>query len=377
MFTAEDISKSNSTVHIGDDETVSRLLGEMKKKQAEEALVFSKKGFKGIFSQFQMLRSRADVSHEKVRKYTVPCARINPDTDLIAISAQMLDSTIRSLPIFDAKGQNQVSTIDIYGLLEKIKEHLSEDHRIDSAIQIPLYVRSDEKLGKLIHLMHSKKLREIPLMDKTGELSGIITVGRIMDSYHLHHTQERQHAQRPDTPENTIQTEKKDLLELPAENFSEPFDLSVGHDNYLSEAAAMMAENKRTFLFVEEYGIIKGIVTAEGILKRFLDVIRKTEENIRFRGFSKAGVRGVEFETINEIASIHANKLKAHIKNIMDLRIHLKENDSSGKRSRYQVLCHLSAPGRDFSSESAEWDVVTAVRMALSRIEKQVKSRYR
>jgi ribosome-associated translation inhibitor RaiA len=356
--------------------TVSRLLGEMKEKQAEEALVFSGRDFKGLFSHFQMLRSRADVNHGKVKRYTVPCARINPDTDILDISVQMLDSTIRALPVFDGN-KNHIKTVDIYGLLDKIKEHLREDYRTDGAIHMPLYVRSHEKLGKLIHLMHSRKLREMPLMDDKGELSGIITVGRILDSYHLHHTQERQHAQRPNNPQMSTQTEKTDLLELPADNFSEPFDLSISQDAYLSEAASLMSQSKRTFLFVEEYGIVKGVVTAEGILKRFLEVMQKTEENIRFRGFSRAGIRGVEFATIGEIASNHADRIKTHINNMMDLRIHLKEHSSTGKRSRYQVLCHLSAPGRDFSSEAHEWDVVTAVRMALSRLEKQVKSSYR
>lgn len=376
MKKAAELETSKITIKAQSDEPVSKLIGNMKKNDAEEALIFKDKSFKGVFSHFLMLRSRIDSSRSMAEKFTIPAARLAKDTGFFGVINQMLDTSIRALPVMENHDVEKV--IDAYSVLDEAKKvEKAKDISVHEIMQEFVSVTEDERLGEILHLMHSKKLKEIPILGSDGKAIGFVASKKILESYHLMHTLERKHGQVPNTPQETTQTQQPNLLSLPAGNFMERDFQVIDADASMSDAAEMMLKKRMLMLVVVQNRNPIGIVSAEDILIKVLELGQPQVRNIFFKGLDELKADDLVIENVQKIAENQAPKLQNYFDNIFDLTIHLKEHQKEGKQHRYEVKSRITYPGSTIAADATDWDIVTAVRMSLDKLEKILESKYK
>ena len=111
MVVAKDVM-STEFVKVDVDETISRLLGRMKKERDTVALVFDKDVFKGVLSKKWLLSSRIDTSTMKVNNilkhrtrakssFFVP--QIAQSTVLKEVCRLLATADVRALPVVEKK----------------------------------------------------------------------------------------------------------------------------------------------------------------------------------------------------------------------------------------------------------------------------------
>lgn len=372
MTDAIDINPSSRTIEVQKDTAVSKVIGSMNKVGAEEALVFEGKDFMGLFSHFRMLRSRANPARDKAERFVIPATRLAPDTSVLKAAEQMQDSSIRALPVF--KGDKLHKTIDVYGVMDALKKE-SLDAPASVAMSLIDTVEESVGLGKALHMMHSRKVREMLVSDKDGEVIGVVSSKSVLENYHLHHTAERQHAEVPDSPDKTTQTEVKDLLDMPVRNFMEESYRTLESGMTLSGAIAAFADAAVPMLVETDDGVPVGILRAEETIKKALENLSGEVWNIHFVGLDNIGWRTAD--SIKEYCSKKGDKMYNHFKNEFEITVHIKEKEQTGKQRRYEVHSRLSYPGSTLSSFSDDWDLMTAVRKTMEKIENQLKSKYK
>ncbi|MGM5483537.1 MAG: hypothetical protein ACQER9_01320 [Nanobdellota archaeon] len=101
MVISSEIKESDISIQVQTGTPISKVIGEMQEKKAEEALIFNNKDFKGIFDHFSALKSKINPSKDKVDNYIIHTARISASSDISKILEQMRDWRVRALPLFE------------------------------------------------------------------------------------------------------------------------------------------------------------------------------------------------------------------------------------------------------------------------------------
>lgn len=376
MKYANNIRPSTIATQIQEDETLSHLLGVLKTNNLSEALVFSKKKFKGVFSHFLPITSRQNAESAKIKKYVVPAAIVQANEDLIKIGSYFIDNNLRALPLYLEDSFKKI--IDVYGLIELLKDEPELNIENNEVIDELDGVNEDITLGEAIHKIHHDKVKELITKNSEGILTGFISSIELLENYTLQHTSERQHGEIPNEPNKTHQTELKNLKNIPIEKFINPTIPKIKNNIFLSEIAESFSKTKNPFLIVEDsMNNVVGVIKVEKFLKHALETFTKKVENIFFQGLNELDIDDELIKNIHEITARYADKLQHYFNNIFDMKIHLKEYQKEGDKSQFQVFSKLTYPGAVISSEAEDWELITAVRKSLEKLESQLKSKYK
>ncbi|MFP4423647.1 MAG: CBS domain-containing protein [Candidatus Woesearchaeota archaeon] len=361
---AIDIAPSKTTVSMQVNQTVSQLIGKMIKNKAEECLVYDGNRLHGLFSHFNMLKSRTDLAESKIRNFTVPATRVHAEADILEVAKHLLDTETRLLPVYQ---KDWSKIVDIYGVMDVLSQTTDKFRIYSEQLQM---LDEDTALGDALHFMHNQKYREVPV-GKDEKVRGILTSKRIMENYHLGRIQERPRGYQPNAPSK--EHERGKLLEVPIHNFLD-YPYYIKNKATIQEVAAAMAHNKSPLLIVYDDGPV-GIITAEMVLREYLEASTPKIGKIIFEGTN--GMHPSLLARMDKIASNQAEKLQHYFNNVYELRIHLKEKEKEGKRSRYEINALLSYPGATLTAASMDWDVITAIRKSFDKLENQLHGKYR
>lgn len=370
MKKADEIASNHEIIQAQIDTPVSKLVGSMIGKNSNEVLIFSGKKYEGILSHFSILKSRNDVSQDKAANHLLRTATLEQGSELPAIAKQMLNPDIYALPVLESDTLTKI--IHVRDIMESLAEDASFGWQVGEVAEDPITIPEDATIGKALELMHDKKTRYLLVIDKINNPSGLLMARRILKQYRLHHTQERQYGEKPNTPLPTTQTEKKDLSSLPITNFISRVIL-VGEETEPKQVINLLTSSDA--LVIRLNGMLR-MITSKSVLKRTLQSWElKTQNSIEYKGFNVLDKKKADY--IKDVVEGYAEKMPYYFNNIFQLTLHAKEREKSGKRSRFEVHSRVSYPGDNITAEADDWEPITAVRKAMDKIKEQLKSKYK
>ena len=71
---------------------------------------------------------------------------------------------------------------------------------------------------------------------------------------------------------------------------------------------------------------------------------------------------------IDSILEACYDKIQIRVNNVVLLRAHFKEYEQSGLRKKHEVQMHLSFPGLELASHATNWNLITALQQAVSKL---------
>ena len=149
------------------NDTVSSLIGKLSLAGTAEAFVFNQDKYIGVFDHTAMLRSRFDTNITKAGSFIHRTAVASPNDDLQTVAGKLISSDTNCIPLFD--NNTFLGGIDIFSAIGKIDKALIkvEKHKI------PVFFES-ERIGIIIHKMHSERFQEVALSDRNGRIIGML-----------------------------------------------------------------------------------------------------------------------------------------------------------------------------------------------------------
>lgn len=161
-------------------------------------------------------------------------------------------------------------------------------------IRRPIVISPDEPINEALNLMRQERIRRLPVVDKRGELVGIVTEKDLLyaspspatslNIYELHHLLSR-------IVVRDVMTKKV---------------LTVDDDCPLEEVARLLADNKIGSLPVLRQGKLVGIITETDLFKILLEMLGAREHGVRLT-LSVPERVGVIAEVSREIANLGGN----------------------------------------------------------------------
>ncbi len=368
---AKDIMKKDY-LSVDKSENISSLLGKMRKRSIHEAIITSKERFEGLFAHFDFFRSKMDIKEVKVGHFIKRVPRIGPETELVGIIKSMILHSADLLPVYE--DDKLAGIVDVFSVLKNIDQFPQvKNIRIREIEEPYLEVKPEDSIGKIIHLFHRQNFVEIPLIEKE-RLAGIIRHKDILDKYYSYHFS-RSFGQKSGTDTRGFRAEFTSLLDLPAGNLITVAPTIISLDRSVMDAAKIM-ENKSIQTLFPKGNPLRGRYTAASILRLVIKTLPEDMQNIYFVGMDNLHLSDKDVKNIRELASKYAGRYLYIVNNLFDVQLHFKTIRKEGRRSIYHIKSRLNYPGNTIASEAQDWDIITALRMALEEIEKQIKSKF-
>jgi acetoin utilization protein AcuB len=139
----------------------------------------------------------------------------------------------------------------------------------DRMTKRPITITEDTGIDKALELMHSEKVRRLPVLNKHGQLVGIVSELDLLKASPSQATSLSIY----ELPYLLSKIKMRDIMTKDV--------VTVTEDMPLEEAALIMAENKIGGLPVMRGDKLVGIITETDLFKIFLEMLGAREEGVR------------------------------------------------------------------------------------------------
>lgn len=82
--------------------------------------------------------------------------------------------------------------------------------------------------------------------------------------------------------------------------------------------------------------------------------------------------RGIADKLLNEYYS----KIQRLVKNVLSLKVNIKEYDKNGKKVKYSINIEVIFSGKTMSSSSWDYDLARAIHKSMIKIENEIEHRF-
>jgi len=158
----------------------------------------------------------------------------------------------------------------------------------------PITVTEDTNIDDALHLMRERKVRRLPVLDRSGKMVGIVSDRDLL------------HASPSPATSLSVYELHYLLSKLTVKRVMSSPVITVSPDTPLEEAARIMADNKIGGLPVTEAGQLVGIITETDIFKTLLELLGARQAGVRVTVSVREG-KGVLANITRALADLGAN----------------------------------------------------------------------
>ena len=363
-------------VAVQRDATVSEMIGKLIAADQREALVFDKDKFLGLVVEKFITKSHLDASTAKLTGLVKNISPVDKSMDLLEAARLMFTSGIDILPVQE-KGKivGIVTVNDILTEAKSLPGFKGIKVRDIKQVDTPKLTSAD-MVGKAIELLHKEGLEALPVVEKE-KLNGVICFHDILKKIMIEAPMREKGFRNKSS--RAFEAERSAAMELKVDNFdTHTHCCTVTLGDSLATAIDLIKERDvhALVLINENDNKPLGLITTNNLLRMVSSFSNVVLENIRFTGLEETKLRPDEKAQVKEIIAQESEKIGRRLNNEYSIDVHIKEYKKESKKQKYDIHLKLLSPGKNFTSSGVDWDIVTALRMAMKGLEKSVLRQY-
>jgi len=172
---AKDILTKSGFKKISPEVTIASVFSKLRSSH-DAVFVFEGRRFLGLVNLYYSLIKKRPPAQTKVANCLYHSPKLDLGTPIGEIARLMVESRVYWLPVFDSK-ENFLGAVSARRLLSWLaRQPLANSQVIDLiAPRKPLFISLGEGVGKVRHLMMSKKVSRLLVLNKRKKLVGLVT----------------------------------------------------------------------------------------------------------------------------------------------------------------------------------------------------------
>lgn len=347
---------------IGQGATLAEALGAMKKHEIHDLAVMGPKGeLLGILSDETLLKRRRLPLGSHVSNLLVVPPRITTDEPLAKGAESLLSNGLRELPVFKPGGKAVAGQITRWGLLEILRR----DHEIAALpahsvmTPDPLVVTTRDTIDHALDMMRRLDEPTIPVVDKGGDLVGVVSARDILRLYSGWAAQAR-------VPKGSAKSNSASRATV--EGVMTSPVVEANREATVAELSTLMLESKASSVVIAEGEKPKGIVTKGDLLELVASVAPREGCFLQVTGLE--GHDPFMLEDVFSVIEPGIKKIAVHVRP-MAFNLHVMEHHRTyGHRG--EVRARLQTERGLFTATAEDDDVLRAVDTVIEKLESQV-----
>jgi len=347
---------------IGTEDFASKAIGMIRGGKYHVLVVMDEdKRFVGMLTERMIARSRLNPNTTKVRSIAKPSPKASPEVDLSEAALLMLENDLRYLPIFE--DGDLVGVVSYDSVLSKLAQSELGLVRIkDLMTANPTSVDASASIAKTLALMRNKGISKLPVV-RNGKLVGIITMHDIVEK--AIYPRDRQGF--GEFVGETIRSLSNSVRSVMTKRV-----LSVEKNTSFRTAVGMMIEHEISSLVVVEDHRAIGIVTEKDLLEPVARLGMDLKEKMAVQTAFKSAFGDEEKTTARNLLESFASKHRRVLGGGTLGATFKYHKEKRGESPLVHCRIRLNSGKRQFLGFGEERGLDTALRMALSSVERQV-----
>ena len=333
-------------------------------EETDSIVVMRNKQYIGMLVEKELTRSKLPPK-AKVKSFVRNTPKIKLDTPIEEIARLMLENELSNLPVFE--NEKLVGIVKIDDLLERIVEKRFGEEKIDRFISKNVTsVSPSDNIGKVLKIFRKKNISRLPVV-KDNIVVGVITMKDVIEK-----------VIRPeDKPEfGEFISEKKHYLKIPVEGIMIPDPFIMPPNAKIRDVVREMIERKIGGVIIAEDNKLVGIITKKDLLEPIASRGREEKFFIQFCGkFDR--IEGFHREDGLNLINSFLRKYEEHLE-MGNIYVYIKQHKER-KRGLPLIYCklRLSSPNGLFIAADEGWGFKSALKNAITAIEKQLDKNLR
>ncbi len=341
--------------------TISEAIGLMRKHDLEEIPIVKDDQVVGIIGDSTFIEKRSLSFSTKLSHVMNKPPKVSEDDSLVRVSEMLLSSNYRGVPVTSENGEykgflSRKDITDIIPSLEELKNTEVKDFMTPS----PATIREHDHIGKARAMMKRYDLRVLPVVDKHGKLSGMVSIQDILEEIARPISREEKgdRTGERDSPYNDIEVRSV---------MSEP-PITTEPNSSIHSAADLMKENNISTLAVTSNDDIKGVFTQFDLIE-ILTSFREAEQvYVQITGLDE---KPEVYDQMYDVIQGYMKKINKVLKPLV-LNVHVVSHQKDGSQSKYSVRLRLSTDYGMFYAKKFDWNIMTALDSCLESLQKRV-----
>ena len=252
-------------VSLDKNDTVAEFLGKISGEKARDAVVLENGKFFGMTSKKLLIRSRFDPHQMKVSKITENSPCLKGDEDIVEIARLMFTADRQILPVVeDGRVIGIVKAIDVIEQIRNMPD-LSKIRLGEIATRKLITIGEDEGIGKAVKLMDYNKIGRVPIIDKKGDVTGLISFRDVEHHILALHKGDRGSPQKSKTA--AFGPKDFDVHAMPVSSLSKPRPITEPEEATVAKAIDDLRRLNISSIIVVKKSAPIGIVTVRDFIK--------------------------------------------------------------------------------------------------------------
>jgi CBS domain-containing protein/ribosome-associated translation inhibitor RaiA len=288
--------------------------------------------------------------------------RITVDEPLAKGAEALVSNGLRELPVFQAGGKAVAGQISRWGLLEILRRDPEIAQLPAHAVMTPdpLVVTVKDTIDHALDLMRRLDEPTIPVVDKGGDLAGVVSARDVLRLYAGWAAQGR-------VPKGSVKS--KPATTSTVEGVMTSPVVEAPRDATVAELSTLMLDSKASSVVIVDNGKPKGIVTKGDLLELVASVAPREGCFLQVTGLE--GHDPFMLEDVFSVIEPAIKKIAMHARP-MSFNAHVMEHHRTyGHRG--EVRARLQTDRGLFTASAEDDDLLRAVDDVLQRLESQVR----
>ncbi|MBU5678507.1 MAG: CBS domain-containing protein [Candidatus Aenigmatarchaeota archaeon] len=156
------------------EDSLSSILGKAKKYRIHQIPILEKNKFIGMIFIKDIVIKDIDTEKTKARSMLVSnIPKLDIDISIIEATRKIIQSGFRALPVFEK--DKMVGIISETDLISELAEEIKKlEIKVKEIMSKTICLEEDAKVGKLKHIMRENNVSRVPIIDKKGNIVGVI-----------------------------------------------------------------------------------------------------------------------------------------------------------------------------------------------------------
>lgn len=301
----------------------------------------------GVVSYRNIIRRRNLVMGMKAKAIMDQAPLVTEETRITEAAEQFLSTGYRNLPVIKGnKIVGQVSRAGIVGIIPKIKD-LRSLRAKDLMTRDAATVSKDEPVKKAVEIMRKLDIRTLPVVDKDGELIGIIGIKDIVNySWGVR-----------DAQKIGERSGNNDPVEIKVGSLAIDHVLTIAPDDDIGSVVKLMGTKKVSALPVVEKGKMQGILTMYDLVELVASFRERDMVYMQITGLEEEDRFSLDIME-REIQSGLAKVSRVAKPQLFTL--HVTKHHAAGNRAKYSLSARLFTEHGAFMARSVDWSLIKA-----------------
>jgi len=372
MFKAVDVMNKDF-VKIDKNDSLSLVIGKLKKANQRIAVVFDKNKYIGIVARKLLYRSKIDPIKTKIGKFVIKPHSITPQTDMLTGAELMYASYPSILPVM--KGKNLIGIVSAENFLYKIKEikELRNLKAKEIMTHKPFSINYKDRLGKALNIMKENHFSRLPITNKEGNVISLLSLTDIAEQHLLKPIEKFQGTGKSRYQRTKGGGDKKFILDAPAGDAASRIVITSSSKDSLAKVIDQMYKYKISDVIIVKNRKPEGIITTRDLLETFLRLKKPEFWGVYYYGLYH--LKSMQKKGLTELVTETYEKVRrAYIKDTIYFLVHIKPYEE-GERSRtkWSIRLRLATPARVLTTWEISYDLNTAISGALKKMEMRIQ----